>query len=742
MIKDDFLNDRTNQSNYKINLKYDLPAGIVVFLVALPLCLGIALASGAPLFSGLIAGIIGGIIVSGLSGSALGISGPAAGLSVIAYATIQELGYESFLLTVVLAGLIQLIMGRLGAGIVGYYFPSAVVTGMLAGIGIIIFLKQIPHTIGYDSDYEGDLSFLQGDDYTTFSELSHMLQFISPGAVIISLVCLAILLLWETHWLKKFRCTQWFHGALIAVIAGTLINQAFIAFYPAFALRGMHLVLLPTANELEGFINFLTLPDFSQITNPAVYPIALTIAIVASLETLLCVEAVDKLDPHKRVTPNNRELKAQGIGNICSGLLGGLPITQVIVRSSTNIQSGAQTKASAFLHGLLLLFAVLLIPEILNTIPIASLAVILLMVGYKMAKPSIFKKMFQVGPSHFVPFMATVLGLVFTDMLTGISAGMGIAVFFILLENLKIGYYLHEHRNVNKTIISLSENVTFLNKANLLHLLNHLPDHSEVVIDATSSKYIDYDVYEIIENFKIEAQRKHIKLFIENLRGFGVLEPVKPALPASKEIQEALKPDDVLDILKSGNQRFVHNLKSHQNLLEQVNRTVDGQFPIAIILSCIDSRTSAELIFNQGLGDIFSVRVAGNVVNDDILGSMEFACKLAGSKLIVVLGHSHCGAVSKACSGAHFEHITGLLNKIEPAITAVKKGQLAKITKPNASLEEKVSERHVELMVEQIKAKSLSLKEMVASGDIGIIGAMYDIETGHVSFYDSPNALT
>ncbi|TXL18598.1 carbonic anhydrase [Methylococcaceae bacterium HT3] len=722
--------------SYKSSFRYDLPASIIVFLLALPLCLGIALASGAPSFAGLIAGGVGGVVVASLSGSALGVSGPSAGLAVIVFVAIQEVGFEAVLLAVVLAGVIQFVIGNLGAGVIGYYIPSAVITGMLSGIGIIIFLKQIPHAMGYDKDYEGDMSFMQSDDYTTLTELGHMIDFIAPGAVVISLICLGILLLWETNWIKQYHFRHWIHGSLVVVIAGVLFNQLFISFYPAWALSGNHLVLLPVTETLSDVLSLITLPDFSQISNPAIYPVAVTIAIVASLETLVCVEATDKLDPYKRMTSNNRELRAQGIGNICSGLIGGLPITQLIVRSSANIQSGARTKTSACMHGILLLIAVLLIPNLANKIPLASLAAILLVVGYRLARPTIFKTMYQVGFYHFIPFIATVIGLIFSDMLTGIMIGVAFALIFILLETLKVGFHVHEQQHLNKTIITLSENVSFLNKSNILHLLNNLPKKSNIVIDATNAKYIDYDVYEVIQNFKVEAKRKGINLLVQNLRGFGLLKPVERTLPITKEVQQALTPNEVLNILKSGNKRFISSLRNKRNLLEQANESVEGQFPIAIILSCIDSRTSAELIFDQGLGDVFSVRVAGNVVNDDILGSMEYACKVSGSKLVVVLGHTHCGAIKGACTGAKLGNLTGLLDKIQLAVESVNKGEMTENSTLDYPHEDQVAERNVEMMVEQVKQRSKVLCEMEAGSEIAIVGAMYNIETGLVEFYN------
>jgi len=611
---------------------------------------------------------------------------------------------------------------------------------MLSGIGGIIFLKQIPHALGYDGDYEGDIAFFQKDDYTTLSELSHMLNSISPGAIIIAILSLVILLLWQLPFVKKNSVGQYFQGGLVAVFAGISVNQLFIRYFPDWALRDNHLVSVPVMSGVKDLPALLQFPDFSQLNNPAVYVTAFTLAIVASIQALLTAEATDKLDPHKRVTPDNHELKAQGVGNICSGLIGGLPVTQIIVRSSVNIQSGAKTKVSAMLNGVLLLSAVVFIPNLLNLIPLASLAAILLVVGYKLINPGQFKALYATGPYHFIPFAATVLGLLFTDLLLGVSIGMACALFFILLENLKVGFYLHQQHSANKIIIALSENVSFLNKANILQLLERLPVGAEVVIDATDAKYIDYDVYEIIRNFKVEAQRKNITLLIENLRGFGVLEPVRPVLPHTRQSQQALTPARVLQLLKEGNKRFVHNLHRHRNMLEQVNETVEGQFPIAIILSCIDSRTSAELIFDQGLGDIFSVRIAGNIVNDDILGSMEFACKLAGSKLIVVLGHSHCGAIKGVCTGVKLDHLTGLLDKIQPALDSVTAGRLTAISNTGDNLVQQVAERNVELMVEQIKKQSPVLKVLAEAGEIGIVGGMYDIESGQVTFYERAGA--
>jgi MFS superfamily sulfate permease-like transporter len=723
-------------SAFFLNLKDDIPAGIAVFLVAVPLSLGIALASGAPLFSGLIAGIIGGLVVAPLSGSSLGISGAAAGLAVIVLTAIQELGFNVFLLAVMLAGCFQIIMGLMKAGVIAYYFPSSVINGMLSGIGIILFLKQIPHAIGYDRDYEGDFTFFQVDNYSSFTELLHMLAFVSPGAIVITVICLAILLLWERPAFKKYYFFQWIPSVLAAVGAGVLSNHLLQNFYPTWVLGSSHLVVIPIMQTPEDLINQLHFPDFSALTHPKVYLVALTLAVVASVETLIAVDAVDKLDIYRRPTPTNRELIVQGLGNISSGLIGGLPLTQVIVRSSFNIQSGAKTKVASVLQGLLMLLTVIFIPELLHTIPLASLAAILLVVAYRLVRPEVLETMYKAGLYHFVPYCVTIIGLIFTDMLTGIAIGLITALFSILLENYKSSFYFQEMRIGNKTILRLAEHVSFLNKANIKQTLEQLPARSDVVIDATRSKYIDYDVFEMIKNFTHEAELKQIKLTVENLRGYGTLAPVINARPPTYDDQQSLTPAKVLAILKEGNEHFVNNLNANRNLLEQVNDTRQGQFPIAIILSCMDSRTSAELIFDQGLGEVFSVRVAGNIVNNDILGSMEYACKLAGSKLIVVLGHTHCGAIKGACAKVQLDHLSGLLDKIKPAIEAVNTEELVLLTATDGTWEQKVADKNVHLTVTNIRQQSPLLNAMLETRDIGIVGAMYDIETGKVCFYD------
>jgi MFS superfamily sulfate permease-like transporter len=493
------------------NLHADFPAGVVVFLVALPLCLGVALASGAPLFSGIIAGMVGGIVIGTLGSSALSVSGPAAGLTTIVLASIASLGsFETFLLSVALAGVIQIILSVFKAGTIGNYFPASVIKGMLAAIGLILILKQIPHAFGYDKDYEGDTSFFQPDGENTFSELLRAFDFLNPGAIIICVSSLAVLIAWDTDFIRKRKFSNIVPGALVVVFLGVLINALFAQVAPDLAISQEHLVSLPIADDLGSFISQFTLPDFSGIGNPEVWTVAATLAIVASLESLLSIDAVDKLDPYKRSTKLNNELLAQGVGNFVSGMIGGLPITAVIVRSSANVGAGAKTKASTFIHGLLLLVTVLLIPGLLNKIPLASLAAILLTVGYKLAKPGIFISMYRKGTDQFIPFVVTILAILLTDLMIGIGIGMIVGLFFVLKTNFHRA--LFKVSEGNNHLIRLTKDVSFLNKAVLRKMFQEIPDGSYVMIDGSRSAFIDQDILEAISDFRQSAQGRNIEV--------------------------------------------------------------------------------------------------------------------------------------------------------------------------------------------------------------------------------------
>jgi MFS superfamily sulfate permease-like transporter len=508
-------------------IKSDLPASIVVFFVALPLCLGIALASGAPLFAGVIAGIVGGIVVGFASGSPLGVSGPAAGLAVVVFTAIGTLGsWEAFLVSVVVAGVIQLALGFFKAGFIAYFFPNSVIKGMLTGIGLLIILKQIPHALGYDFEFEGSESFFNLDGSNTITEIMHAWQLLTPGAVLISTISLALLIIWDKFLTKKHRIFQLLQGPIVVVFLGMFFTYLFQNNILNFSLNSSQIVSLPVAENLGELFSQFTFPDFSQLNNIDVYKVGIVMAIVASLETLLCVEATDKLDPYKRVTPTNRELKAQGLGNLVSGLIGGLPITQVVVRSSANITFGGKTKLSTIFHGIFLLISAVTIAEFLNLIPLASLAAILIMVGYKLATPSLFIKMYQLGWEQFVPFSVTVIVMLFTDLLTGIGAGLVAGIFFTLHHSYRNSHYLLQENAIIEDVegkrsvhtIVLAEEVSFFNKASIIQVLEQIPNGSKVVIDCSKSKSIAYDVVEFIRDYPLSAKLRNIVVETVNFK--------------------------------------------------------------------------------------------------------------------------------------------------------------------------------------------------------------------------------
>ena len=500
--------------NLFANLKSDFASGLVVFLVALPLCLGIALASGAPLFSGIISGIIGGIVVGVLSNSHLSVSGPAAGLTAIVLAAITTLGsFEAFLVAVFLAGVFQLILGFIKAGSISSYFPNNVIEGMLAGIGVIIILKQIPHAFGYDPDFEGDLDFFQPDGQNTFSELFEIVKHVQVGSIIICLVSLAILIIWtKVEFLKKLKLVP---AALVAVIVSIFLNEFLISSGGDFAVLEDHLVKLPVPKSFAEFQDIFVFPKFSEITNTKVLLVAFTIAVVASIETLLCVEAADRMDAQKRYTDSNVELKAQGIGNILSALLGGLPMTSVVVRTTANNAAGAKSKMSAIIHGVLLMVCVLAIPTILNKIPLATLAAVLLMVGYKLANPKTIKHFWDKGIYQFVPFIVTFVVVVGKDLLWGVGMGLACSIVFVLKGNLSRAYNFRKEQLSDGDIlhIDLAQEVSFLNKAAIKTTLNSIPENSKVIINAAETVYISHDVLDLIREFKkVRAKDENIKL--------------------------------------------------------------------------------------------------------------------------------------------------------------------------------------------------------------------------------------
>ncbi|MES2505455.1 MAG: bifunctional SulP family inorganic anion transporter/carbonic anhydrase [Verrucomicrobiota bacterium] len=735
----------------------DLTAGLVVFLVALPLCLGVALASNAPLFSGILAGIVGGLLVGMLSGSHTSVSGPAAGLTAVVAAQIATLGsFEAFLVAVVMAGVIQIILGICRAGFIAAFFPSSVIKGLLAAIGVILILKQIPHVLGHDADPMGDKSFLQPDNENTFSELAEAWFDIQPGAALVGVLSILLLLVWDkVKVLKKSPVP----APLVVVIFGVVMSLILRKMGGEWVIETSHLVQVPVSESPKEFLGFLIFPDFSVLGNPAVYIAAVTIAIVASLETLLNLEAVDKLDPEQRSSPPNRELLAQGIGNVAVGLIGGLPMTSVIVRSSVNINAGVKTKLSAIFHGALILGCVMLVPTLLNEIPLSALAAILLMTGLKLASPKLLKQMWGEGRSQFLPFIITVVAIVLTDLLVGILIGLGIAIGFILHSNVRrpIRKVMEKHATGDEVLrIELANQVSFFNRATLDETLRSVPRGGHVLLDARHTDYIDPDILDLITDFKDTTAEAHgVQL---SLTGFKERYPqledrIQFVDFSSREVQDALTPQRVLEIFQEGNERFLNGTRLSRDLGRQVDATSLGQFPMAVVLGCIDSRAPVELIFDLGLGDVFSIRIAGNIARDKVLGSMEYSCAVAGAKIILVMGHTSCGAVNAAvdliCSHKTAAEATGCVN-LDSLITEIQKSvDLSTCKTPDqwlagekAAYANEVSRRNVLRTMRKIRERSSTIDSLVRDGKVAIVGGMYDISTGRVSFFQTSESST
>ncbi|HYD47337.1 MAG TPA: SulP family inorganic anion transporter [Terriglobales bacterium] len=730
----------------------DLVAGLVVFLVALPLCLGIALASNTPLFSGIVAGIIGGIVVGALSGSHTSVSGPAAGLTAVVAAQITLLGsFDAFLLSVVIAGAMQVALGITRAGFIAAFFPSSVIKGLLAAIGVILVLKQIPHVLGLDTDPVGDMAFQQIDQHNTLSELALVPFAFHPGAAVIGLLSVALLVCWERiASLKRSNLP----APLAVVVIGVAIQLLFQQFGGGWVIEASHLVQVPVADSLPAFLGFLRMPDFTQWTNPAIYTAALTIAIVASLETLLNLNAVDKLDRQQRTSPPSRELVAQGIGNIASGLVGGLPITSVIVRGSVNVNAGSSSKLSAIFHGVLLFTCVLLLPGYVNLIPLSALAAILLVTGIKLASPKLIKQMWAEGPYQFVPFAVTVGAIVLTDLLVGIVIGFAISIGFILNSNLRRPIRRIVERHFGGTVlhIELANQVSFLNRAALEATLREVPRGGKVLIDATSTDYIDPDILDLLRDFKETIAPAHgVQVSLRGFRDkYRMEDDIQFVDYSTRELQEQLGPAQVLEILREGNERFRTGHRLSRDLGRQLTATADGQHPLAVVVSCIDSRTPAEIIFDLGLGDIFSVRIAGNVVSRKILGSVEYASAVAGAKLILVVGHTRCGAVGAAVELTRIgadplqttgcQHLGPIVEEIRHSIDESCHALTSDAEK--AAFADNVARRNALHTVQQIAEQSQTIRKLLDEGRVAVLGAVYDVASGKIDFLtDTANGL-
>ncbi len=726
----------------------DLTSGLVVFLVALPLCLGIALASGAPLASGLVAGIVGGIVVGVLSGSHTSVSGPAAGLAAIVVAQIAALGsFDAFLLAVLIAGLLQIGMGMAGAGSLSAFFPSSVIKGLLAAIGVILILKQFPHVLGHDTDPEGEMSFVQPDEHTTFTELGTVFGGdIHLGAAVVGLASIALLVLWDrTRFLKRSNVP----GPLVVVLLGVVLHLLFQRIGGAWAIGPSHLVQIPVAESAAGFLSFFRIPDFTQWSNPAIYFAAVTIAIVASLETLLNLEAVDKLDAQRRESPPSRELVAQGVGNVIAGLIGGIPVTSVIVRSSVNVGMGAKTKRSAIFHGLLLLVSVMLFPTYLNMIPLAALAAILLVTGCKLANPALFRQMWREGRSQFVPFVATLVSIVLTDLLVGILIGLGVSILFILYGNLRrpVRRIVETHLGNEILHIELANQVSFLNRAALDKVFKQARRGTHLLVDATDTHYIDPDVLSLIRDFKQNVGPAHgVTVRLRGFRSkYQLHDEVEFVDYSTRELKDRVSPTQVLDILREGNRRFYTGHRLSRDFRRQVTATAAGQNPLAVVLSCIDSSVPAELVFDLGIGDIFSVRLAGNVIGNQPLASIEYSVAVAGVKLVVVLGHTRCAAVTSSVEilggDTDIEQATGcvhlhsIVDEIEQCVGRDECRRLATMSdEEKEEFIDAVAKKNVLRTVGEIAGRCKAIQKAMEAERVMVVGALYDVKSGKIEF--------
>ncbi|NLY93418.1 MAG: bifunctional SulP family inorganic anion transporter/carbonic anhydrase [Myxococcales bacterium] len=725
------------------DLTADLLAGLVVFLVALPLCLGVALASDAPLFSGIVAGIVGGIVVGLLSGSQTSVSGPAAGLTAIVAAQIHALGsFEAFLAAVVLAGILQIVLGVARAGFIAAFFPSSVIKGLLAAIGVILILKQIPHMVGHDSDSIADMDFTQMDGDTTFSALLSAIFDVHYGAAIVGFGSILLLVLWdEIAVLKKSPVP----APLVVVAAGIAAAKVFEGMGPDFAIGASHLVQVPVAANPAEMVSFFQFPDWSVLTRPAVYGAAFTIAIVATLETLLNVEAVDKIDPENRQTPQNRELVAQGAGNVVSGLLGGLPMTSVIVRSSVNISAGNRTKASTVVHGLLILISVVFAADLLNSIPLSCLAAILFMTGLKLASPSLFKAMWRAGKFTFLPFIVTVVAIVVTDLLTGILVGLAVSLTFILYSNFQrpLRPVIEKRPGGDVLCIQLANQVSFLNRAALANAFYSVPKGGYVLFDARRTEYIDPDIVDLLMDFRDrDGPARGVSVsFLGFKEHYERLPDVIRFVDHSTEsARSELSPRDVLRLLADGNERFRRGTTADRHLAQSMGAAMQGSVPLAVTLSCSDSRVPVETIFDVSAGDIFSTRIAGSVATREAIAGIEYACVCSGAKLVLVMAHRGCAAVGAAAEGvegaeAHTcTHLEGLLGEIRRAFPE----PIAPPSDPAAR------EAYLDSLATEVARKNMcaildasdAIARLVREGEVQIVGGFYDADEGSVRFFD------
>lgn len=731
--KVDSVEDNRSMFGY---LSKDIPASIVVFLVALPLCLGIALASGAPLASGLIAGIIGGLVIGYISKSGTSVSGPAASVSAVAFAAITSLGnFELFLVAVVISGVFQIILGVLKAGLIADYMPTSIIKGLLAGIGVILIISQLPYAFGLSLPKDGLIDY--SSDYLRQAKdmIPQLLNAFSPGALVISVISLATIVFWEKTPLKDLN---WFPSSLFVVFLGVILNFIFKFILPGLYLSGPTLVTIPNIDNIATFFIF---PEFKGFLNLEVWTTAITITIVASIATLLNIEATDNIDPYKRKTPPNRELIAQGIGNTLSGLIGGLPITSVIVRSSVNINAGAQTKLSTILHGVLLLASVLFLSRVINLIPLASLAVILIVTGYKLASIDVFKKLYKKGWDQFVPFVVTIVGIVFIDLLVGILIGSAVAVYYLLKSNYYNPFFIENSKSVDGDLISLelSNEVSFLNKASIKNTLWRIPRDSNLIIDATFSSFIDKDVLEIMEDFRNTFAVEHNI----NVSIVGLKDEYKTGIEfdfdlANQNLHPGLvtSPKIAFNLLVEGNRRYVQGnfiskrLRNSENVYETVNPA------FALVFSCLDLREPLHVIMDTDIGEVVTIRTALNILDKESVKNLEIVCTTQDIKLILFMGHTDNKIMARALDDFMLGKPGELSNMIQNTILPDDPSMDNMDETEKKDYINRLVQRNVEKSKIFMLEQSPNLKKQMEDGHLGVITGHFERVSGLVTFSD------
>jgi carbonic anhydrase len=706
----------------KEHLKNDLPSGIVVFLVALPLCVGIAFASNTPILSGIIAGVFGGIVVGLISKSNFSVSGPAAGLTLLVSSAVYDLGNNQALYAaVVLAGIFQIFFGLVKAGIIGSFFPSSVIKGMLAAIGIILLLKQIPHAIGYDLDYEGDFNFFQWDNKNTFTELIEAFNRVTPGAAVISLIGVAILILWDRYKLSQKLVV---HGSIVVVIIGILLYEYLPQVSSFLIISDEHTVQVLPTGGFKSLVSSFVFADLRTWMDWKVVLIAGELAIVASLETLLALDAVDRLDPLRRYSDKNRELIAQGAGNICSGMIGGLPITSVIVRSSANIDAGAKTKLSAIFHGVFMLIAILVFPKIINKIPLSALAAILLVVAYKLTQIKVFKEQFNKGWENFIPFIITILAIVFTGLLIGIAIGTAVALFYILRRDVLFPFKFNK-QELNfgvKVRLELAEEVSFLNKSSIVYKLQMTPKNAHLVIDGSKARFIDPDILEIIEDFKVNAKTRNIKVELISVGD-------KSEILENEEIEHIAQQE--YEKLFINNRNWVKEKLSQDD--QYFSKLAQGQAPKFLFIGCSDSRITANEMTGTDAGEMFVHRNIANLVvptDVNLMSVMQYSIEVLKVKHVIVCGHYGCGGVKAAVDGKYHGLIDTWLGNIKNVYRTHER-ELEKILDDDKK-HRKLVELTVAEQVFNVCSTPIIQRQWKQGNNVQVHGWVYDISVGHL----------